>query len=70
VITEIYKALITIARKTISFFALKVQHNLPKAALRLNYELQMTNYEWCELVFCPERTGQKPTFSRPVRAVK
>ena len=28
VITEIYKALITIVRKTISFFALKVQHNL------------------------------------------
>ena len=28
VITEICKALITIACKTISFFALKVQHNL------------------------------------------
>ena len=28
VITEIYKALITIACMTISFFALKVQHNL------------------------------------------
>gem|GEM_PF-5448238 len=43
VITEIYKALITIACKTISFFALKVQHNLAQGNASL--KLRITNDE-------------------------